>query len=104
MERLPTLQYQLIGEFDTLLEYPTSSAISRSNLLQMMAINIFAITNTAAEGMVLCIQCHNYLLIFSPFPPPPLHSLSISHMIVSQFKMKFKLQVFKSTQCSLILG
>lgn len=58
MERLPTLQYQLIGEFDTLLEYPASSAISRSNLLQMMAINIFAITNTAVEGMVLFIQCH----------------------------------------------
>ena len=37
-------------------------------------------------------------------PRPPLRSLSISHMIVSQFKMKFKLQVFKSTQCSLILG
>jgi len=60
MERLPTLQYQLIGEFDTLLEYPSSSAISRSNLLQMMAINIFAITNTAAEGMILCVQCHIY--------------------------------------------
>ena len=50
MERLPTLQYQLIGEFHTLLEYPACSAISRSNLLQMMAINIFAIGNTAAQG------------------------------------------------------
>jgi len=49
MERLPTLQYQLIGEFHTLLEYPACSAISRSNLLQMMAINIFAIGNTAAQ-------------------------------------------------------
>ena len=50
MERLPTLQYQLIGEFHTLLEYPACSVISRSNLLQMMAINIFAIGNTAAQG------------------------------------------------------
>lgn len=80
MERLPTLQYQLIGEFDTLLEYPTSSAISRSNLLQMMAINIFAITNTAAEGMILHVQCHIYLFsTLTPPPPTPLSSLSISH-------------------------
>ena len=62
MERLPTLQYQLIGEFHTLLEYPASSAISRSNLLQMMAINIFAIGNTAAQGSFKlkldeCLHC-----------------------------------------------
>ena len=50
MERLPTLQYQLIGELHTLLEYPACSAISRSNLLQMMAINVFAIDNTAVKG------------------------------------------------------
>lgn len=82
MERLPTLQYQLIGEFDTLLEYPTSSAISRSNLLQMIAINIFAITNTAAEGMILFTQCH--ICSFSTPPPPPCSlSLSISRIIVS---------------------
>lgn len=52
MERLPTLQYQLIGEFHTLLEYPDSSAISRSNLLQMMAVNIFAIGNSAVQGSI----------------------------------------------------
>ena len=50
MERLPTLQYQLLGEFHTLLEYPSCSAISRSNLLQMMAINMFAIEHTASQG------------------------------------------------------
>lgn len=90
MERLPTLQYQLIGEFDTLLEYPKSSAISRSNLLQMMAINIFAITNTAAEGMILYVQCHIYL--FSTLTPPPrphssLLSVHQSQSVVSQIKM-----------------
>ena len=52
LERLPTLQYQLLGEFHTLLEYPGSSAIGRSNVLQMMAINIFAIGNTTAQGSV----------------------------------------------------
>lgn len=50
MERLPTLQYQLLGEFHTLLEYPSCSAISRSNLLQMMAINMFAIEHTSSQG------------------------------------------------------
>lgn len=51
MERLPTLQYQLLGEFHTLLDYPSGSpAISRSNLLQMMTINIFAIGNLASQG------------------------------------------------------
>ncbi|XP_068678866.1 telomerase-binding protein EST1A-like [Montipora foliosa] len=50
MERLPTLQYQLLGEFHTLLDYPAESpVISRSNLLQMTAINIFAISNTASQ-------------------------------------------------------
>ncbi|XP_022794858.1 telomerase-binding protein EST1A-like [Stylophora pistillata] len=51
MERLPTLQYQLLGEFHTLLEYPSCSAISRSNLLQMMAINMFAIEHTASQDV-----------------------------------------------------
>ena len=50
MERLPTLQYQLLGEFHTLLEYPSCSAISRSNLLQIMAINMFAIEHTSSQG------------------------------------------------------
>ena len=50
MERLPSLQVQLIGELQTLLKYPQCSSVGYIPLLQMAAVNMFAIEHTAPLG------------------------------------------------------
>ncbi|XP_031553390.1 telomerase-binding protein EST1A-like [Actinia tenebrosa] len=47
MERLPSLQVQLIGELHTLLGFPQCSSVSYISLLQMSAISMYAIDHTA---------------------------------------------------------
>ena len=74
MERLPALHYQLIGEFQTLLGFPLcASYISCTNLLEVMAINMFAIDHTSSQGnspLGLCLMI-DYPVVSTPPPPPP---------------------------------
>ncbi|XP_032220380.1 telomerase-binding protein EST1A [Nematostella vectensis] len=46
MDHLPSLKCELMGELHTLLGYPLCSSVSRATLLQMAAINMFAIDHT----------------------------------------------------------
>ena len=49
MEFFPEISSQMLHEFDALLQH-SPSPIGNSRLLQLMAVNMFAIDNTASTG------------------------------------------------------